>query len=103
MARSGDKVKTGLFSYALIAAKPYGAKFESFSSSDVELAGNTPGALLTLNRGTLHAIFDKITGNEPRIRHTPGELLAVRGMKYTVSAGARGGAPPPPQPPTGKP
>ncbi|HKO01913.1 MAG TPA: FecR domain-containing protein [Thermoanaerobaculia bacterium] len=90
MARSGDKVKTGLFSYALIAAKPYGAKFEIFSSSDVELAGNTPGVLLTLNRGTLHAIFDKITGNEPRIVQTPGALLAVRGTQYTVSVDAKG-------------
>jgi hypothetical protein len=89
-ARSGDKVRTGWFSYALIAAEPYRAKFEIFSSSDVELAGNAPGVLLTLNRGRLHAMFDKITGNEPRIVQTPGALLAVRGTQYTVEVDAKG-------------
>jgi hypothetical protein len=89
-ARSGDKVHTGWFSYALIAAEPYRAKFEIFSSSDVELAGNAPGVLLTLNRGRLHAMFDKITGNEPRIVQTPGALLAVRGTQYTVQVDAKG-------------
>jgi hypothetical protein len=84
-ARSGDKVRTGWFSYALIASEQHRAKFEIFGSTDVELAGKQPGVLLTLNRGKLHAMFDKITGNEPRVVQTPGALLAVRGTQYTVT------------------
>ena len=42
-AQSGDKVHTGWLSYALIAAEPQRAKFEIFGSTDVQLAGATPG------------------------------------------------------------
>src|SRR6185369_2449143 len=83
-AQSGDKVETGWFSYALISAERYRAKFEIFSSSDVRLTEGTPGVILSLERGRLHAIFDKITGTEPRVVKTPGALLAVRGTQYTV-------------------
>jgi hypothetical protein len=83
-AQGGDKVQTGWFSYALIASEHYRAKFEIFSSTDVQLAEGTPGVILSVERGTLHAIFDKITGTEPRVVKTPGALLAVRGTQYTV-------------------
>ncbi|HSP32923.1 MAG TPA: hypothetical protein VLU46_01250, partial [Thermoanaerobaculia bacterium] len=66
-AQSGDKVSTGVFSYALIAADQYKAKFEIFGSTDVHLAGGTAGVILSVERGKLHAMFDKITGSEPRI------------------------------------
>jgi hypothetical protein len=89
-AQSGDKVRTGWFSYALIASKEHGAKFEIFSSTDVELAGNEPGVLLSLNRGTIHAMFDKIVGSEPRVVKTPGALLAVRGTQYSVEVDEKG-------------
>lgn len=89
-AESGDKVHTGWFSYALIASKEHGAKFEIFSSTDVTLAGNEPGVLLSLNRGTIHAMFDKITGSEPRVVKTPGALLAVRGTQYSVEVDDKG-------------
>jgi hypothetical protein len=89
-AQSGDKVHTGWFSYALIASKEHGAKFEIFSSTDVELAGNEPGVLLSLNRGTIHAMFDKILGSEPRVVKTPGALLAVRGTQYSVEVNEKG-------------
>ncbi|HEX7193153.1 MAG TPA: FecR family protein [Thermoanaerobaculia bacterium] len=89
-AQSGDKVHTGWFSYALIASKDRGAKFEIFSSTDVELAGNEPGVLLSLNRGTIHAMFDKIIGSEPRVVKTPGALLAVRGTQYSVEVDDKG-------------
>lgn len=89
-AVSGDKVHTGWFSYALIASKEHGAKFEIFSSTDVELAGNEPGVLLSLNRGTIHAMFDKILGSEPRVVKTPGALLAVRGTQYSVEVNEKG-------------
>ena len=89
-AASGDKVSTGIFSYALIASEHYRAKFEIFSSTDVQLAGNAPGVILSLERGRLRAMFDKITGNEPRVVQTPGALLAVRGTKYEVSVDSAG-------------
>jgi len=88
-AQSGDKVHTGWFSYALISSEKHRAKFEIFSSSDVELAGNEPGVILSLERGKLHAMFDKITGTEPRVVKTPGALLAVRGTQYVAEVNAR--------------
>jgi hypothetical protein len=89
-AQSGDRVHTGWFSYALIAAEPQRAKFEIFSSTDVQLAGGTPGVILSVERGRIHAMFDKITGSEPRIVQTPGALLAVRGTQYNVEVDAMG-------------
>jgi hypothetical protein len=89
-AVSGNKVQTGYFSYALLAAERYRAKFEIYSSSDVQLAEGTPGVILSVERGTIHAIFDKITGTEPRLVKTPGALLAVRGTQYTIVVGNDG-------------
>jgi hypothetical protein len=91
-AQSGDHVHTGLFSYALIASEEHRAKFEIFSSTDVQLAGGTPGVILSLERGRIHALFDKITGSEPRIVQTPGALLAVRGTQYSVEVDGSGKA-----------
>jgi hypothetical protein len=84
-AQSGDRVQTGWLSYALIASEHHRAKFELFGSTDVRLAGNEPGVILSVERGKLRAMFDKITGTEPRVVKTPGALLAVRGTAYTVS------------------
>jgi hypothetical protein len=89
-AQSGDRVHTGWFSYALIAAEPQRAKFEIFSSTDVQLAGGAPGVILSVERGRIHAMFDKITGSEPRIVQTPGALLAVRGTQYNVEVNSEG-------------
>src|SRR3954451_25200495 len=89
-AQSGDRVHTGWFSYALIASEPQRAKFEIFSSTDVQLAGGTPGVILSVERGRIHAMLDKITGSEPAIVQTPGALLAVRGTQYNVDVDAEG-------------
>ena len=89
-AQGGDKVQTGWFSYALLSSDRYRAKFEIFSATDVQLAANTPGVILSVERGRLHAIFDKITGTEPRVVKTPGALLAVRGTQYDVEVGDGG-------------
>ncbi|MGZ8830868.1 MAG: FecR family protein, partial [Thermoanaerobaculia bacterium] len=89
-AQSGDKVQTGWFSYALIASDRHRAKFEIFSSTDVQLASGTPGLILSLERGRIRAVFDKITGNEPRVVQTPGALLAVRGTRYDVEVDGTG-------------
>jgi hypothetical protein len=89
-AVSGDKVHTGWFSYALIASDRHRAKFEIFSSTDVRLAAETPGVILSLERGRIRAVFDKITGSEPRVVKTPGALLAVRGTKFDVTVDGAG-------------
>lgn len=91
-ARDGDRVRTGWFGYALLAAPRYAAEFEIFSSSDVVLAEGTPGLILSLERGRLKAMFDKITGDEPRMVKTPGALLAVRGTRYGVEVRRNGDA-----------
>lgn len=90
LAHGGDKVQTGWFSYALIAAPTQKAQFEIFSATDVRLADGTPGVLLSLERGRIRAVFDKITGNEPRVVKTPGALLAVRGTDFVVEVDSEG-------------
>ncbi len=89
-AASGDKVRTGWFAYALLAAEAYRAKFEIFSLTEVQLAPDEPGVILSVERGRIRAAFDKITGNEPRVVQTPGALLAVRGTKYDVEVDKAG-------------
>lgn len=89
-AQSGDKVHTGWFAYALIASELYRARFEIFAMTDVELAGGTPGVLLSVDRGRIRAVFDKITGSEPRVVKTPGALLAVRGTQFDVEVDKSG-------------
>lgn len=84
VAHGGDRVRTGWLGYALLGAPRFGARFEVFAGSDVRLASETPGVLLSLERGRLKAIFDKITGDEPRMVKTPGALLAVRGTRYGI-------------------
>jgi len=89
-AKSGDKVQTGWLSYALIASEQYRAKFEIFSSTQVQLAEGTPGVLLSVERGRIRAMFDKITGSEPRVVKTPGAMLAVRGTQFDVDVDSAG-------------
>jgi ferric-dicitrate binding protein FerR (iron transport regulator) len=89
-AQSGTKVTTGWFSYALIATEQYRAKFEIFASTQVQLAEGTPGVLLSVDRGRIRAMFDKITGSEPRVVKTPGAMLAVRGTQFDVDVDSDG-------------
>lgn len=92
VAHGGDRVRTGWLGYALLGAPQFGARFEVFAGSDVRLASETPGVLLSLERGRLKAIFDKVTGDEPRMVKTPGALLAVRGTRYGIEVGRDGAA-----------
>lgn len=92
IAHDADRVRTGWLGHAMLAAPRYAAEFEIFSGSEVTLAGETPGLILSLDRGRLKAMFDKITGNEPRMVKTPGALLAVRGTRYGVEVGRNGDA-----------
>lgn len=89
-AVSGDRVKTGWFAYTLIASEKQKARFEVYGSSEVALTSSTPGVVLTLERGSVHAIFDKLLGSEPRVVQTPGALLAVRGTEFNVHVNAKG-------------
>lgn len=89
-ATSGDTVATGWFSYALIGSARHRAQFELFSATTVTLASDTPGVVLSLERGRIRAAFDKITGSEPRTVQTPGVLLAVRGTKFDVEVSRAG-------------
>lgn len=91
-AHGGDRVRTGWLSHTILGAPRFGARFEVYAGSDVLLANETPGVLLTLERGRIKAIFDRITGNEPRLVKTPGALLAVRGTRYGVEVDGRGNA-----------
>lgn len=90
VAHGGDRVRTGWLGYALLGTPRFGARFEVFAGSDVRLANDAPGVLISLERGRLKAIFDKITGDEPRMVKTPGALLAVRGTRYGVEVGGDG-------------
>jgi hypothetical protein len=83
-ASSGDQVETGWFSSALISSESQRARFEIYSATQVTLAEDTPGVILSLERGRIRAAFDKIVGSEPRIVKTPGALLAVRGTDFDV-------------------
>jgi hypothetical protein len=89
-AHGGEKVTTGWFSYARIATEKHRAMFEIFSATDVTLSSDTPGVILTLERGRIRAAFDKITGSEPRVVQTPGALLAVRGTEFEVQVDRSG-------------
>lgn len=90
LAHGGDRVRTGWFSYARIGSQQHNAHFEIFASTEVTLAANEPGVILSLERGRIEAIFDKITGSEPRVVKTPGALLAVRGTRYHVEVDGSG-------------
>jgi hypothetical protein len=89
-AMSGDTVSTGWFSSAIVASERHRARFELFGATTVTLASDTPGVILSLERGRIRTAFDKITGSEPRTVQTPGALLAVRGTKFDVEVD-RGG------------
>jgi uncharacterized membrane protein YgcG len=90
VAYGGDRIRTGWLGYALLGAPRFGVRFEVFGGSDVRLTSDTPGVLVSLERGRLKAIFDKITGDEPRMVKTPGALLAVRGTRYGIEVGRDG-------------
>ncbi len=91
-AGAGDGVTTGYGARAGVAVPERGSRFEIESSSRVKLAGNEPGVLLLLERGRLKAIFEAVTGTEPRVVATPGALLAVRGTRYGIEVDSSGNA-----------
>lgn len=91
-AAGGDVIRTGWLGWALVSSPRHNARFEVLSSSEVTLGSDQPGVILRLERGRLKAMFDALTGDEPRVVATPGALLAVRGTRYGVDVDSKGNA-----------
>lgn len=91
-ARSGDTVRTGWWSRAVLSVPGWSARFEVQSGSRVSLAGGQPGVLLEVQEGRIEAIFDALVdgGRRERKVAVPGALLAVRGTRYGVEVDGRG-------------
>lgn len=89
-AHGGGKVVTGWFSYARITSDRHRAMFEIFSATQVTLSSETPGEILSLERGRIRAVFDEIMGGERRVVKTPAALLAVHGTDFEVHVDASG-------------
>lgn len=85
-ARSGDVLRTGSRSRAELAVIEYSAKFVVSSKTSFRLAHDRPGLLLEIERGSLRAVFGKLTDGDTRERliSTPSAVLAVRGTDYGV-------------------
>ena len=90
---SGDLLRTGWFSRALIAAPARAATFRLSARTRVRLAHEVPGVLLEVERGRLRAVLDALVGGEetPRMVTTPSAVLAVRGTGYGVEVAGDGG------------
>jgi len=89
---AGQLLRTGSRSSAEISAPEYGALFRLSAKTRARLAGDRPGVLLEVERGSLRALFDKLTGEDPpeRIVTTPSAVLAVRGTEYGVEVSKSG-------------
>jgi hypothetical protein len=91
-AEAGQLLRTGSRSSAEISVPEYGALFRLSAKTRARLAGDRPGVLLEVQRGSLRAIFDKLTGEDPpeRLVTTPSAVLAVRGTEYGVDVSKSG-------------
>jgi hypothetical protein len=83
-AVSGDRLRTGSSSSAIIGAPSHTAVFRLDSKTTCTLAHDRPGVLLHVERGRLRAMFGSYTGSDPRLVTTPSAVLAVRGTEYGV-------------------
>ena len=85
-AQSGDVLRTGSRSRAELGVIEYSAKFVVSSKTSFRLAHDRPGVLLEIDRGSLRAIFGKLSEGDTRERlvTTPSAVLAVRGTDYGV-------------------
>jgi hypothetical protein len=89
---AGDLLRTGSRSSAEIVCPDFGARFRLSSKTRARLAGDRPGVLLEVERGSLRAIFGKFLGEDApeRIVTTPSAVLAVRGTEYGVDVSKSG-------------
>lgn len=83
---SGESLRTGSRSKADLSAPTFAARFSIGAKTRFRLAHDRPGVLLEVERGSLRAVFDKLTGDDDRERlvTTPSAVLAVRGTEYGV-------------------
>ncbi len=91
--RSGDVLRTGWWSEAVIEAPEAAASFTLGPRTRVRLASEVPGALLEVERGRLHALFGRLRGGDGpgRLVTTPTAILAVRGTEYGIRVDRAGG------------
>jgi hypothetical protein len=83
---SGESLRTGSRSKADLSAPTFAARFSIGAKTRFRLAHDRPGVLLEVERGSLRAVFDRLTGDDDRERlvTTPSAVLAVRGTEYGV-------------------
>jgi hypothetical protein len=88
----GELLRTGSRSSAEIFSPEYQATFSLRSKTRVRLAGDRAGLLLEVQRGSLRALFDAVSGDDPpeRLVETPSAVLAVRGTEYGVEVDSSG-------------
>jgi hypothetical protein len=89
---AGDLLRTGSRSAAEIVAPEAASRFRIGAKTRARLASGTPGVLLEIEEGRVHALFDVLTGADARERlvTTPSAVLAVRGTEYGVEVDGKG-------------
>ena len=89
---AGSLLRTGSGSSADIFCPDHQALFRLGSKTRARLSGEVPGVLLVLEKGRLHALFDKLIGGQQRERvvATPSAVLAVRGTEYGLEVDGKG-------------
>lgn len=87
---SGDRMRTGSSSWAVIGVPTHTAVFRLDAKTTCTLAHDRPGVLLHVERGRLRAMFGSYTGTDPRLVTTPSAVLAVRGTDYGIKVKKNG-------------
>jgi hypothetical protein len=87
---SGDRLRTGSSSAAMIGEPTHTAVFRLGSKTRCTLAHDRPGVLLHVERGWLRALFGSDVGGGPRLVTTPSAVLAVRGTEYGLRVDKKG-------------
>ena len=89
---AGSLLRTGSGSSADILCPQNRALFRLGSKTRARLSGEAPGVLLVLEKGRVHALFEKLTGahQSERTVVTPSAVLAVRGTEYGLEVDGKG-------------
>lgn len=90
--KARELLRTGSRSSAEIFSPEYQTTFLLQPKTRVRLAGDRAGVLLEVQRGSLRALFDALSGDDPpqRLVETPSAVLAVRGTEYGVEVNSSG-------------
>ena len=89
---AGSLLRTGSGAVADILCRENEAVFRLGSKTRARLSGEAPGVLLVLEKGRVHALFEKLTGarTSDRVVVTPSAVLAVRGTEYGLEVDGKG-------------